>query len=157
MKRQTKTFPRGQKEQRKVQAATSWTVARQAPLSRGFSRQEHGGGFPRPPPGHLPDPGIERGSPESPALAGRFFTTEPPGKTPLTPSLCAHLSLKLIPIKQRVGRQSHTDPWLQRDMVRTHASTSRKVHSLRLPLPHPHHRAISGRRHSKAQALEPQA
>ena len=115
-------------------SVTSWTVARQAPLSRGFSRQEHGGGFPRPPPGHLPDPGIERGSPES---AGRFFTTEPPGKTPLTPSLCAHLSLKLIPIKQRASRQNHTDPWLQRDMVRTHTSTSRKVHSLRLPRPQP--------------------
>ena len=42
-----------------------WTVARQAPLSMAFSRQEHWSGLPFPPPGDLPDPGIE---PESPAL-----------------------------------------------------------------------------------------
>ena len=54
------------------------TVAREAPLSMGFSRQEHWSGLPSPPPGDLPDPGSEPGSP---ALAGRFFTTEPPGKT----------------------------------------------------------------------------
>ena len=57
--------------------ATPWTVACQATLSTGFSRQEHWSGLPCPPPGDLPDPGIE---PASPALAGRFFTTEPPGK-----------------------------------------------------------------------------
>ena len=43
----------------------------------GFSRQEYWSGLLCPPPGNLPDPGIES---ESPALAGRFFTTEPPGK-----------------------------------------------------------------------------
>ena len=48
-----------------------WTVARQAPLSMGFSRQEYWSGLPVPSPGDLPDPGIE---PESPALAGGFFT-----------------------------------------------------------------------------------
>ena len=46
----------------------------------GFSRQEYWSGFPFLLPGHLPDPGIEPMSPVSPALAGRFFTTEPPGK-----------------------------------------------------------------------------
>ena len=60
--------------------ATPWTVARQAPLSMGFSRQESWGGLPFTPPGDLPDPGIEPGSPASPALAGTFFATEPPGK-----------------------------------------------------------------------------
>ena len=45
-----------------------------------FSRQEHWSGLPFPIPGDLPDPGIELVSPASPALAGRFFTTEPPGK-----------------------------------------------------------------------------
>ena len=54
---------------------TLWTVAHQAPLSKGFSRQEYGGGLPCPPPGDLPDPGIEPASLMSPALAGRFFTT----------------------------------------------------------------------------------
>ena len=41
----------------------------------GFSRQEYWSGLPFPPPGHLPDPGIEPTSPNSPALAGSFFTT----------------------------------------------------------------------------------
>jgi len=54
---------------------TLWTVARQAPLSMGFSRQEYWGGMPCPPPGELPDPGIEPMSLMSPALAGRFLTT----------------------------------------------------------------------------------
>ena len=51
---------------------TPWTVARQARLSMGFSRQEYWSGLPFPPPGHLPDPGIE---PVSPTSAGGFFTT----------------------------------------------------------------------------------
>ena len=38
---------------------TSWTVAHQAPLSMGFSRQEYSSGLPFPSPGHLPNPGIE--------------------------------------------------------------------------------------------------
>ena len=58
-------------------SATLWTVAHQAPLSMGFSRQEYWSGLPFPPPGDLPDPGIE---PASPALAGGFFTTKSPGK-----------------------------------------------------------------------------
>ena len=52
-----------------------WIVARQAPLSMGFSRQEYWGGLPCPPPGDLQDPGTEPSSLLSPALAGRFFTT----------------------------------------------------------------------------------
>ena len=54
-----------------------WTVAHKAPLSMGFPRQEYWSGLPFFFPGHLPDPGIE---PTSPALAGGFFTTEPPQK-----------------------------------------------------------------------------
>ena len=45
-----------------------------------FCRQEHWSGLPFPTPGNLPDPGIELASPVSPALAGEFFITEPPGK-----------------------------------------------------------------------------
>ena len=60
--------------------ATPWTVARQAPLSIGFSRQEYWSGLPCPPSGDLPGPGIEPSSPASPTV-GRFFTTEPSGKT----------------------------------------------------------------------------
>ena len=55
--------------------ATPWTVARQAPLSMGFSRQEYWSGQPFPSPGDLPDPGIKATSLVSPALAGRLFTT----------------------------------------------------------------------------------
>ena len=53
---------------------TPWTVARQAPLSMGFSRQEYWGGLPCPPPGGLPNPGIELASLMSPALVSGFFT-----------------------------------------------------------------------------------
>ena len=56
---------------------TPRTVARQAPLSMGFSRQEYWSRLSFPSPGDLSDPGIE---PTSPSLAGRFFTTEPLGK-----------------------------------------------------------------------------
>ena len=45
-----------------------------------FSKQEHWSALPFPPPGDLPDPGIEPVSPVAPALAGGFFTTEAPGK-----------------------------------------------------------------------------
>ena len=44
--------------------ATPWTVARKAPLSMGFSRQEYWSGLPFPSPGVLPDPGMEARSPE---------------------------------------------------------------------------------------------
>ena len=61
--------------------ATQWTIAHQALLSMGFSRQEYWSELPFPFPGDLPDPGTE---PRSPVLAGRFFTTEPPGKPVLS-------------------------------------------------------------------------
>ena len=54
---------------------TLWTLARQAPLFMGFSRQEYWSGLPFPPLGDLPDPGIKSASLMSPALAGGFFTT----------------------------------------------------------------------------------
>ena len=81
-----------------------WIVAHQTPLSIGFAKQEYWSGLPLSSPGDLPDPGIK---PISPALAGRFFISEPPGK-PL--STCrsprcrgtkmlaqVHLILSLIP------------------------------------------------------------
>ena len=57
--------------------AIPWTVAHQAPLSMGFSRQEYWSGLPFPSPGNLPDPGIEL---RSPALQAGALTSEPPGK-----------------------------------------------------------------------------
>ena len=55
--------------------ATLWTVAYQAPLSMRFSRKEYWSGLPCPPPGDLPDPGVELMSLTSPELAGKFFVT----------------------------------------------------------------------------------
>ena len=54
-------------------------LACQAPLSTQFPRQEYWSGWPFPSPGDLHDPGIQPMSPESPALASGFFTTEPQG------------------------------------------------------------------------------
>ena len=52
-----------------------WIVARQAPLSMGFSRQEYWSGLPCPPLGDLPNPGIEPASLTSPTLAGGCLTS----------------------------------------------------------------------------------
>ena len=57
--------------------AIPWTVARQSPLSMGFSRQEYWRGLPFPSPEDFPDPGIKPGSP---ALEADALTSEPPGK-----------------------------------------------------------------------------
>ena len=58
-------------------SGTSETVAHQAVLSMRFPRQEYCSGYPFSSSGDLPDPGIKS---MTPALAGGFFTTEPPGK-----------------------------------------------------------------------------
>ena len=60
---------------------TPWSIAHWAPLSMGFPRQEYWSSLPFPSLGNLPDPGVEPGSP---ALAGGFFTAEPPGKPALS-------------------------------------------------------------------------
>ena len=70
---------------------TPWTVAYQAPLSMGFSRQEYWSGLPFPSPGDLPDPGIEPGSP---ALKADASTSEPPGKPKAGEAIT---NLKLLP------------------------------------------------------------
>ena len=57
---------------------TPWTVARQAPLSMGLSRQEYWSGLPFPFPGDLPNPGIEPGSP---AWQADALSSEPPGNS----------------------------------------------------------------------------
>ena len=56
---------------------TPWTIALQAPLSMGFSRQNYWSGLPFPPPGDLSDPGIEPGSP---AMQADSLPSEPPKK-----------------------------------------------------------------------------
>ena len=81
--------------------AILWTIARQAPLSMGFSRQEYWTGLPCPPPGDLPDPGIKLTSLRSPALSGGFFTTSaiweahsiPVSGNPMEASTATHSSI----------------------------------------------------------------
>ena len=62
--------------------ATPWTVAQQASLSMGFSRQQYWSGLPCPLPGDLPDPGIKPTTLTSPALAGGFFTSHTTWEAP---------------------------------------------------------------------------
>ena len=60
-----------------VSDSLPWTVARQVPLSLGFSKQEYWSGLPCPPPGDLPKPGIE---PRPPTLRADSLQSETPGK-----------------------------------------------------------------------------
>ena len=60
---------------------TPWAIARQASLSLQFSMREYWSGLPRPSPEDLPDSGVKPTSLVSPAPAGGFFTTAPPGKS----------------------------------------------------------------------------
>ena len=69
---------------------TLWTVAHQAPLSMGFSRQEYWSGLSFPPPGDIPDPGFEPASFISPALGGRFFTTSTTWEAQYNPRTCTN-------------------------------------------------------------------
>ena len=73
--------------------ATPWTVARQAPLSMGFFRQEYWSGWPFSSSGDLPDPGTEL---TFPALVGELFTTEPQG-SPIWPLPASFLRLSALP------------------------------------------------------------
>ena len=93
---------------------TLWTVARQAPLSMRFFRQEYWNGLLFPSPGHLPNPGSE---PASPALAGRFFTTEPPGKLLIITTL--QTTPKLSNLKQQTPTHSfcRSEIWVQLSWV----------------------------------------
>ena len=72
--------------------ATPWTVAYQAPLSVGFSRQEYWSGLPFPSPGDLPNPAIKPGSP---ALEADALTSEPPDGLPQILSFTLHLNKSL--------------------------------------------------------------
>ena len=89
---------------------TPWTVASQAPLSMRLSWQEYCCGFPFPSPGDLPNPGIEPLSLASPALAGRFFTTEPPGKPVVQPQAFIEIPAAAAAAKSRQSCLTLCDP-----------------------------------------------
>ena len=76
-------------------SVTPWTVAHQAPLSMGFSRQEHCSGLPFLSPGDCPDPGMEPTSPAAPTLAGGVFATVCPGSPRADAVLRSLLSFSL--------------------------------------------------------------
>ena len=86
--------------------ATLWTIACQAPLSMGFSRQEYWSGLPFCPPGDLPDPDMEPASLTSPALAGGVFTASATWEAPVR-SLQRQTSLG---IKEELKIHEGVDP-----------------------------------------------
>ena len=83
-----------------------WTVARQPPLSMGFSRQRHWNGLPFPPPGDLPDSEIEPLSSGVSCVAGRFFTYQAIGK----PLVCA-LTWSYCGLEKAMAPHSSTVAW----------------------------------------------
>ena len=109
-------------------SATPWTVACQAPESMGFSRQEYWSGLPFPTPGDLHDQGIKPKSLASPSLAGRFFTTAPPGK-PVNRLLLSRFScVRLCATPETAAHQAPPSLGL-----------SRQEHWSGLPFPSPMH------------------
>ena len=102
-------------------SATPWTVTYQAPRSMGFSRQEYWGGLLCPPSGDLPDPGIKRASLASPASAGDFFTTAPPGK----------------PMEGDTYINSHKQQELQKTYLKSNLVTNMYANSLKLQIEYP--------------------
>ena len=102
--------------------ATPWTVAFQAPLSVGFSRQDYWSGLPFPTAGDLPNPGVET---TSPALAGGFFTTEPPGKQTLFLTSCpSYFSWQegSDSILCGLNHRSHLDLEMEKSMIHKNIS-----------------------------------
>ena len=94
--------------------AIAWTVARQAPLFMGFSRQEYWREVSFPTPRDLPDPGIEFTSLASPALAGRFFTTSATWSATYVSTLSIQAGLDLLWLKKQRGKwHSQHKLWAQ--------------------------------------------
>ena len=96
---------------------TPWTVARQAPLSVVFSRQEYWSVLPRSLPGDLPDPGIEPASLVSPALAGGLFITSATWEAQAIPTLSLKnetcIKLLLLPEYSERGMGYQNTQWKQ--------------------------------------------
>ena len=87
---------------------TPQTVNCQDPVSMVLSRQEYWSGFPCPPPGDLPNQGVELASLGFPALSGSFFTTEPPGKPPEYEAMVVYICLIVLVIWKSQFLKSHS-------------------------------------------------
>ena len=99
--------------------ATPWTAALQAPLSMGFSRQEYWSGWPSPPPGALPHPGMEPASPVAPALAGGLFTTGGPQEACIL--VCGYREhLVGVPLRQHLLGAGHCSGCVCVNMMSSH-------------------------------------
>ena len=114
---------------------TPWTIAHQASLSMGFSRQEYWSGLPNPPPGSLPYPGIEVMSLMSPALSGRFFTSSTSWEAPIkgceVVKLLSHVRL-------------FATPWMVAYQAPLSTGFSRQEYWSGLPFPSPGNLARPG-------------
>ena len=86
---------------------TLWTIACQAPLPMGFSRQEYWSALPCPSPGDLPDPGIKPMSLMSPALVGGFFTTSATWEAPILGHASHFICLTLVLLSVAPTNQRH--------------------------------------------------
>ena len=105
---------------------TPWTVAHQAPLSMGFSRQEYWSGLPFLSPGDLPNPGIK---PRSPALQVYTLTSEPPGK------LFKHVQFSSVQSLSHVWL--FANPWTVAHQVPLSMGFSKQEYWSGLPFPSP--------------------
>ena len=108
--------------------ATPWTVAHQAPLSMGFSRQEYWTGLPCPLPGDLSNPGIEPTSLMSPVLVGRFFITSATWEAPIK-VISSVQSLSLVRL--------FVTPWTIAQQAPLSMEFSRQEYQSGLPIPLP--------------------
>ena len=115
------------KENKKVKSlsrvrlfATLWTVAHQAPLSMGFSRQEYWSGLPFPSPGDLPDPGIKPRSPalQADALLRRRYIDVHQRHVPQCQGNTPHNSQNLTRLRHPPAERIRTSPVAQ--WVRIH-------------------------------------
>ena len=119
-------------------SATPWTVALQAPLSVGFSRQVYWSGLPFPTSGHLPDPGIEPSSLVSPVMAGGFFTTEPPRSDSILGLAGHRVSVGLPQVAQWVKnpsakRETRVRSLGQEDPLEEGVATHSSIFAWRIP------------------------
>ena len=105
--------------------AIPWAIACWTPPSMGFPRQEYWSGLPFPTPEDLPDPGIEPWfqavSSVSPALAGRFFTTAPPGKPMKTETYVALLVINQISASLKFSRSGQITKTLLKRVLFPHS------------------------------------